>query len=112
MPDEDLDEPPKEPPAGYRFAEQPPSAEVRTFSKQPSAADEFVGCKILYNWGAPGWHIGTIVSRNQDKRVKRGGEPTNFYVHYEIDDETPPTAFGLAMYDGNEAASWVLLEAL
>ena len=40
------------------------------------------------------------------------GVTTNFYIFYDIDDEEPPTALGLANYDGDGMCAWVLLEAV
>ena len=31
--------------------------------------------------------IGTITRRNHDGRRKRGGAISNFYIHYEVDDD-------------------------
>ena len=70
-----------------------------------------VGRAILFNWGAVGWQVGTIFSRNNDKRITWSGLITNFYIHYEVDDDTVPTALGLDEYDGTSTFSWVLLEA-
>ena len=35
----------------------------------------------------------------------------NFFIHYEIDDETIKTVLRLDEYDGDDDGSWVLLEA-
>lgn len=63
-----------------------------------------------------GWCVGTIDSRNTDRRFVKtiDGEkvPSNFCIHYEIDDETTNTALRLNEYDGDEEGSWVLLESV
>ena len=36
----------------------------------------------------------------------------NFFIHYDIDDDTIKTVLRLDEYDGNEEGSWVLRVAL
>ena len=38
------------------------------------------------------------------------GEVVNFYVHYEIDDDTSRHVLKLATYGGEGVDAWVLLE--
>ena len=40
------------------------------------------------------------------------GKVVNFFVHYEIDDNTSRHVLKLATYGGDEVDSWVLLEAV
>ena len=47
---------------------------------------------------------------NTDGRIKRGGKTTNFYVHYEVDDDEVATALSLNEYGGDDESSWLLLE--
>jgi len=35
---------------------------------------------------------------------------TNFYIHYEVDDDEVPTALSLDDYGGDDESSWLLLE--
>ena len=35
-----------------------------------------------------GWCVGVIKEANGDKRFKHEGEVVNFWVHYEIEDDT------------------------
>ena len=62
-----------------------------------------------------GWCVGKIVSRNQDARSFKTIEgeriKVNFLVFYEIDQQTAKSALRLDEYNGDEDASWVLLEA-
>ena len=56
--------------------------------------------------------MGTLTHRNLDGRVKRGGASTNFFIHYEVDDDEVPTALNIDDYDGHEDGAWLLLEAV
>ena len=47
-----------------------------------------------------------------DRRFKMEGEVVNFFVHYEIDDNTSRHVLKLDGYGGDDVDSWVLLEAL
>ena len=71
-----------------------------------------VGRSILFHWGwgSIGWHMGTLTRRNYDGRSKRGGKNTNFYVHYEVDDDEVATVLSLEDYGGDDECSWLLLE--
>ena len=59
-----------------------------------------------------GWCVGLIKEANVDRRFKMEGEVVNFFVHYEIDDNTSRHVLKLATYGGDEVDSWVLLEAV
>ena len=59
-----------------------------------------------------GWCVGVIKEANTDRRFRMDGEVVNFYVHYEIDDDTSRHVLALESYGGTEPSSWVLLEAL
>ena len=50
-----------------------------------------------------------ITEAGTDRRFKLDGEVVNFYVHYEIDDETVKTILRMSEYGGAEDMSWVLL---
>ena len=67
---------------------------------------------MLYCWASVGWCVGVITEANGDRRVKIDGEVVNFYVHYEIDDNTSRHVLALDSYGDTEPSSWVLLEAL
>ena len=79
--------------------------------KDPAQAT-LVGRSMLFCWQAVGWCVGVITEANGDKRVKVDGEVVNFYIHYEIDDNKSKHVLTLATYGGDDAGSWVLLEAL
>ena len=106
---------PKLAPSGFKMASEPPPAEQLAFSKEPSAADALLGKSILYNWPVIGWCVGTITERNCDARsfkmIDQERVKVNFFVHYDIDDDTIKTVLRLDEYDGDEEGSWVLLEA-
>jgi hypothetical protein len=40
------------------------------------------------------------------------GEVVNFFVHYEIDDNTSKHVLSLGEYGGENPSAWVLLEAI
>ena len=67
----------------------------------------------LPGWPSVGWCFGVIKEANNDKRFKidgRRGEVVNFFVHYEIDDNTSKHVLTLNAYGGTGVGSWVLLE--
>ena len=51
-----------------------------------------------------------ITRRNTDARRKRDGEPANFYIHYEVDDEEVATVLRLEEHGGEKEFAWRLLE--
>ena len=53
-----------------------------------------------------------ITEAGTDRRFKIDGEVVNFYVHYEIDDDTSRHVLTCEAYGGDGDGSWVLLEAL
>ena len=65
---------------------------------------------LLYNWRSVGWCVGVIREANKDKRYKVDGEVVNFWVHYEIDDNTSRHVLTLDAYGGDAVDSWVLLK--
>ena len=71
-----------------------------------------VGRSVLYMycWPSVGWCVGIIKEANGDRRFKMDGEVVNFYVHYEIDDDTSRHVLKLAAYGGEGVDAWVLLE--
>ena len=56
--------------------------------------------------------MGTITKRNFDGRHKMDGATANFYVHYQVDDDEVATVLSLDEYDGDDEASWLLLESV
>ena len=74
------------------------------------AQQTLVGCSLLYCWPSVGWCVGVIKEANGDKRFKMDGEVVNFFVHYEIDDDTSKHVLTLDTYGGSGVGSWVLLE--
>jgi hypothetical protein len=63
--------------------------------------------------------VGTISRRNKDARRKLDGKISNFYVHYEIDDQEATHVLEASTYACCASADavaepdrWVLLEAL
>ena len=38
------------------------------------------------------------------------GQPCNFYIHYEVDDDEVATVLQLTEYGGEDEGSWLLLE--
>jgi hypothetical protein len=118
--DEDVPLAPLKAPDGWLILATAPGDAALQFSKDDSqAADALVGRKLLYNWTAVGWCVGSITRRNKDGRRKVDGKIANFYVHYEIDDEEATHVLEVSMYAhsaGTGAAAepnqWVLLEQL
>ena len=76
------------------------------------AQQTLVGRSVLYCWPSVGWCVGIIKEANGDRRFKMDGEAVNFYVHYEMDDDTSRHVLQLATYGGEGVDSWVLLETL
>jgi len=118
--DEDEDDAPPAPfeaPPGFKVATEPPSAEQLAFSKEAAApADELVGKSILFKWPVVGWCVGKITERNTNaryfKKIEDKNEKINFFIFYEIDQDTVKTVLRLKDYGGEEESSWVLLESL
>ena len=65
----------------------------------------------MYRWPSVGWCVGVIKEANTDRRRKMEGKVINFFIHYEIDDDTSAHVLSLDTYDGEGVGSWVLLEA-
>ena len=89
--------------------EEPPPA-ATLVAKDP-AQQTLVGRSLLYCWPSVVWCVGIIKEANGDRRFKMDGEVVNFYVHYEIDDDTSRHVLKLDKYGDDEVDSWVLLEA-
>ena len=53
-----------------------------------------------------------VAEASLDKRRKVEGEVVNFFVHYEIDDNTSKHVLSLDEYGGENPSAWVLLEAV
>ena len=92
----------------HRHSFRRPSLAALT-PKDP-AQQTLVGRSILFCWSSVGWHVGLIKEANGDRRRKMDGEVINFFVHYEIDDNTSAHVLALATYGGEDTGSWVLLE--
>ena len=89
--------------------EEPPPA--ATLVPKDPAQQTLVGRSLLYCWPSVVWCVGIIKEANGDRRFKMDGEVVNFYVHYEIDDDTSRHVLKLDKYGDDEVDSWVLLEA-
>ena len=59
-----------------------------------------------------GWCLGEITRANRDaRRTIEKGEPANFFVYYEIDDDESKHNLQLAEHGHQEVPNaWVLLE--
>ena len=69
---------------------------VESLQQSGDSTDELVGRTLLFNWAVVGWCVGTITRRNKDARRRLEGQPYNFLVHYEIDNQEavrPRTCF-------------------
>ena len=108
--DEDAPPAPREAPEGFQIVNEPPS--LAALTPKNSAQQMLVGCSILYRWSSVGWCVGVINKANGDRRYKMDGEVINFYVHYEIDDDTSAHVLTLDAYGGEGTGSWVLLKEL
>ena len=98
----------------YIFVSYRPLQSVGLSVRQPTHPEQqtLVGRSMLYCWPSVGWCVGFIKEANGDRRFKMEGEVVNFFVHYEIDDNTSRHVLKLDTYGGNSVDSWVLLEAL
>ena len=106
----DAEPAPCTPTLGFHFAASPPPAEALE-TKNP-AQQVLVGESVLYCWPSVGWCVGVIKEANTDRRYKMKGEAINFYIHYEIDDDTSAHVLSLdTSYNGEGVVSWMLLEA-
>jgi hypothetical protein len=83
----------------------------RTLPKHPAQLT-LVGRSVLYCWESVGWCVGLITKANLDKRHKMDREVVNFFVYYEIDDNTSKHALSLDEYGGENPSAWALLEAI
>ena len=108
--EEDAPPSPCEAPAGFSIVDEPPPA-AALVPKDP-AQETLVGRSVLFCWQVVGWCVGVITEANTDRRYKVDGEVVNFCIHYEIDDNKSKHVLTLPTYGGDEAGSWVLLEAL
>ena len=108
---------PFEAPLGFAIAEAPPPEEQLAFSKEAEApADALVGRSVLFKWPAIGWCIAKITERNVDARVYKKIEDqrvkVNFWLFFEIDQQTIKTCLRLEEYGGDDDFAWVLLDEL
>ena len=111
--DEDTDVPPapRTPPDGFKLAATPPTADQLAYKS--AAASELVGKSILFHWLVVGWLVGTIQRSNTDGRHKIDGEPVNFFVYYEQDDDESKHVLDLETHGSlAEGHGWALLEAV
>ena len=113
--DED-DVPPAEriAPAGFKIVETFEFAHAALEPKAPEQA-QLVGKSILLNWASVGWCVGVITEANRDARrtlmIDDEKVMANFFVYYEIDENTAKHRLLLEQYGGEDVGSWVLLEA-
>ena len=92
----------------YRVAPMP-TPEQLEFGN--AAGDALVGRQVLYNWEGVGWCTGVIESRNKSAAKRVGGQPVNFLVYYDVDDELAEHNLELAAYSQHGPhGAWVLLE--
>ena len=92
----------------YRVAPMP-TPEQLEFGN--AAGDALVGRQVLYNWEGVGWCTGVIESRNNSAAKRVGGQPVNFIVYYDVDDELAEHNLELAAYSQHGPhGAWVLLE--
>ena len=112
--DEDEDDEPPAPcvaPDGYRIVAEPPPADA--LEPRNGAQEILVGQWLLYRWARVGWCVGAIKEANGDRRRKiKDVGVINFFVHYEIDDNTSAHMLELEKYGADDVGSWVLLEEL
>ena len=94
---------------GFQLATAPTDAQLEFKS---AAATQLEGKFILFNWEAAGWCLGEITRANRDgRRTIDKGEPANFFVYYEIDDDESKHNLQLAEHGHQEVPNaWVLLE--
>ena len=88
------------------------------YSLDSQPADALVGRKLLFNWAAVGWYVGTITRRNKDVRRKLDEQPYNFLVYYDVDDQEALHVLELDTFVSSSAEAaeaplnaWALLEA-
>ena len=92
----------------YRVAPMP-TPEQLEFGN--AAGDALVGRQVLYNWEGVGWCTGVVESRNKSAAKRVGGQPVNFLVCYDVDDELAEHNLELAAYSQHGLhGAWVLLE--
>ena len=92
----------------YRVAPMP-TPEQLEFGN--AAGDALVGRQVLYNWEGVGWCTGVVESRNKSAAKRVGGQPVNFLVYYDVDDELAEHNLELAAYSQHGLhGAWVLLE--
>ena len=113
--DEDEDDAPPAPrttPAGFTIASSPTFSPAALTPKAPEQ-EQLVGRSILYHWPSVGWCVGLITEANRDGRrtimIDGTAMVANFFVHYEIDGETPKHCLMLEQYGGEDTHCWVLL---
>ena len=51
-----------------------------------------------------------VIPRGLPTPRKRGGAISNFYIHYEVDDDEGAAVLSLEAYGGDDESSWLLLE--
>ena len=88
---------------------------VESLQQSGDSTDELVGRTLLFIWAVVGWCVGTmtIARRNKEARCRLEGQPYNFLVHYEIDDQEAAHVLQLDMYaqaDTQQTNQWTLLE--
>ena len=91
---------------GYIVAAKDSSPRIRRRRRSSAALS------LLYCWPSVRWCVGLIKEANGDRRFKIEGEVVNFFIHYEVDDNTSRHVLKFQKYGGGDEGSWVLLEAL
>ena len=85
-----------------------PRPTVLTARKACPHGAQLINKNILFRWPAVGWCLGKIVEANADGRRTMDGVKVNFFVYYEMDDDTSKHALSFESYGENDG--WVLLE--
>ena len=90
--------------------------DLRGKSVREAPADALVGRSVLFKWPAIGWCIAKITERNVDARVYKKIEDqrvkVNFYLFFEVDQQTLKTCLRLEEHGGDNDFAWVLLDEL
>ena len=86
----------------------PPSEAQLTF-RDPARA-ELIDKAILFRWPAVGWCLGKITQANTDARRTIKGVKCNFFIYYELDQDTSQHTLALNAYGADDG--WVLLEPM
>ena len=94
-------------PEGFKVA--PPPSEAQLTFRDPARA-ELIDKAILFRWPAVGWCLGKITQANTDARRTIKGVKCNFFIYYELDQDTSQHTLALNAYGADDG--WVLLEPM